>query len=51
MTYQLEWRLEDEARVAMLDVLYDIDGRQDRSHPQHSTYTGLWEKYKKRADE
>ena len=28
-----------------LNRLYIIDGRDKKDHPQHATYTGLWEKY------
>ena len=30
---------------ARLNRLYYIDGRDNKSRPQHSTYTGLAEKY------
>jgi len=46
MTYQPEWRIEDEQRVRSLECLYLIDQRHHADHPQHSTYTGLWEKYR-----
>ncbi len=45
MTYQAQWRAEDEHRVRVLDCLYLIDGRASKSHPMHATYTGLWIKY------
>lgn len=32
---------EQEARQRELDRLYEADGRADRSHPHHATYTGL----------
>ena len=31
---------------ARLDRLYIIDGRDNRNHPHHSTYTGLAAKYR-----
>lgn len=54
--YQPEWRHEDEQRVRSLECLYIIDerGRLDQNgkptHPLHSTYTGLWEKYRGKKD-
>ncbi|MGA1641113.1 MAG: hypothetical protein ACO4AL_12285 [Steroidobacteraceae bacterium] len=33
-------------RAAILEWLYNLDGRQDPSHPQHSLYTGLADKYR-----
>lgn len=35
-------------RTDLLDALFEMDGRQDTSHPQHHTYTGLFEKYIKK---
>ena len=32
---------EQAARQVELDRLYEADGRHDRSHPHHATYTGL----------
>ena len=32
-------------RVIILELLYHLDKRHDRSHPRHNTYTGLWEAY------
>jgi len=32
-------------RVLALDALYDLDGRSDPGHPNHNTYTGLFQKY------
>ena len=32
-------------RVILLELLYHLDKRHDRSHPQHNTYTGLWQQY------
>lgn len=46
MTYQPEWRAEDERRMRMLDYLFFVDGRDDKSHPDHALYTGLAEKYR-----
>lgn len=33
----------DQNRADILDLMYEVDGRNDPSHPQHHTYTGLWE--------
>lgn len=33
--------LEQDARQAELDRLYDLDGRHDPHHPHHSLFTGL----------
>lgn len=32
-------------RVVILELLYHLDRRHDRSHPHHNTYTGLWQNY------
>ena len=32
---------EQAARQAELEARYEADGRGDRSHPHHATYTGL----------
>ena len=32
-------------RVILLELLYHLDERHNRSHPHHNTYTGLWQKY------
>jgi len=32
-------------RVILLELLYHLDKRHDQSHPQHNTYTGLWQQY------
>lgn len=51
MTYQPEWRQEDEQRVRSLECLYIIDQRDKADHPLHHTYTGLWQQYRgKKAD-
>ena len=34
-----------QARQDRLDALYLEDGRHNRDHEHHSTYTGLWAKY------
>jgi hypothetical protein len=34
-----------QARQDRLDALYLEDGRHNRDHEHHATYTGLWEKY------
>jgi hypothetical protein len=46
MTYQLEWRAEDEQRIQTLEALYVADGRANKEHPDYGLYTGLWEKHK-----
>ena len=33
--------IEQAARQAELDRLYEADGRHDPQHPHHATYTGL----------
>jgi hypothetical protein len=33
--------IEQAARQAELEARYEADGRGDRSHPHHATYTGL----------
>lgn len=35
----------DQLRQDALDALYEKDGRNDPTHPDHATYTGLWIKY------
>lgn len=32
-------------RQDLLEALYNIDGRDKPSHPQHGLLTGLWQKY------
>lgn len=32
-----------EARARLLEDLYQASGRNEKSHAQHGTYTGLWE--------
>jgi hypothetical protein len=34
-----------ENRVALLDALFEIDGRSNKDHPMHNLYTGLYSKY------
>jgi hypothetical protein len=46
MTYQPEWRAEDEQRIQTLEALYIADGRANKEHPDHCLYTGLWQKHK-----
>ena len=38
----------DQARVDLLEKLYEWDGRSNPEHPLHHTYTGLYEKYNQR---
>jgi hypothetical protein len=33
-------------RAALMEWLYHLDGRQEPSHPLHSLYTGLADKYR-----
>ncbi len=40
--------LVDQARVDLLEKLYEWDGRSNPEHPQHHTYTGLYQKYNQR---
>lgn len=35
----------DQARADLLEHLYQHDGRADKDHPLHHTYTGLYQKY------
>jgi hypothetical protein len=37
--------IEDD-RQEYIDWLYQLDGRDKKSHPLHGLYTGLAEKYK-----
>lgn len=46
MTYNPDWRAEDEKRVITLECLYNIDQRHDPKHPMHMLYTGLWQQYR-----
>lgn len=32
-------------RVLVLDALYALDGRNDKNHPYHHTYSGLYRKF------
>ena len=39
----LNWDVEAEQRKAdFTEHMYQRSGRQDKSHPMHSLYTGLW---------
>ena len=38
----------DHARMDLLEKLYEWDGRSNPEHPQHHTYTGLYQKYNQR---
>lgn len=35
----------DQARMDLLERLYEWDGRSNPEHPNHHTYTGLYLKY------
>ena len=37
-------------RVIILELLFHLDGRFDRNHPHHNTYTGLWQKYQEKSN-
>ena len=39
-----EWIKENSRRVAFMNELYELDGR-DGDHPKAGTYTGLYEEY------
>jgi len=32
-------------RVALMDALFEIDGRSSKDHPMHNLYTGLYDQY------
>ena len=34
-----------QSRVAWLNFLYDLDGRNSTDHPEHGLFTGLHQKY------
>jgi hypothetical protein len=34
--------VDQQARQQELDRLYELDGRADKSHKHHATYTGLY---------
>ena len=37
-------------RVVILELLYHLDKRHDLRHPQHNTYTGLWQKFQENGN-
>lgn len=37
---RINWQ-EERAKVERLELLYQADGRHERSHPLHGRYTGL----------
>ena len=37
-------------RVILLELLYHLDKRHDRSHPKHNTYTGLWQQFQENGN-
>lgn len=45
MTYNPQWRKEDERRLEWLEKLYRLDGRHHDCHPLYQRYTGLAVKY------
>lgn len=43
--------IADQERQDKLEEWYELDGRKDKSHPQHSLYTGLAQKYGNKSSE
>jgi hypothetical protein len=45
--FQKNWAavVLDQGRANFLEKLYKKDGRDDRNHPFHHTYTGLYQQY------
>lgn len=37
-------------RVIILELLYHLDERHNRSHPRHHTYTGLWQQFQENGN-
>lgn len=37
--------LTEDPKAALLDKLYEEDGRHEKTHPMHGLYTGLYQKY------
>ena len=37
-------------RVIVLELLYHLDERHNRSHPHHNTYTGLWQQFQENGN-
>jgi hypothetical protein len=35
----------EDPKIALLDQLYEEDGRGDKSHPMHGLYTGLYQQH------
>lgn len=40
--------VDQQARQQELDRLYEMDGRADKDHQYHSTYTGLYVTYQQK---
>ena len=42
----LAWSVPAEQRKAdFMEHMYQCSGRQDKSHPMHALYTGLWQDF------
>lgn len=41
------WLKEQDDRVAYINRLYHLEGRDDPNHPMHSLYTGLYQNRQK----
>jgi|TARA_B100000073_G_scaffold35435_2_gene26710 actin-related protein len=40
------WDLEEQQkRVIFMDHCYKVYGRDNKDHPMHGVYTGLWEEF------
>ena len=37
------WREENQARVKRMNLWYEMDNRDDPSHPKSGTYSGLYQ--------
>lgn len=42
-----EWIAENQKRVDYLNMLYEMDERDNPNHPHHDTYTGLFQNRQK----
>ena len=40
-----QWVDENTRRQLFIDILYEAYGRNNPEHPQHGTYSGLWEQF------
>jgi hypothetical protein len=42
----LAWSAQEEQKKAdFMEHMYNCSGRQDKSHPMHALYTGLWQDF------